>query len=328
VVAAAERFEVGQPAEGAGQSAEGGDRTPTGRSAEGGDRTPTGQSAEGGDRTPTGQSGGEERARTGILLTVAYDGRPFAGFARQPNQRTVAGELDGAVRAIDPHASLVRGASRTDAGVHAHGQVVAFDTERTIPPRGWAHALSHHLPDEISVVAAANVPVNFEPRHHALNKTYRYVFLQSSVRDPFLEGRAWRVAERLNHEAMDAMARTLLGTHDFRAFRSSNDERTDTVRTIVRARVRTARSDARAVELEVTGDRFLHRMMRIISGTLRDVALGRRSAQAFCQAFVTGARGDLGPTAPPHGLYLVRIELDQARHSAWPEEPESAGPDD
>lgn len=268
------------------------------------------------------------RCRTGVLLTVAYDGRRFSGFARQPNQRTVAGELDGAVRAIDPRATPVRGASRTDAGVHAHGQLVAFDTEKVIPPRGWAHALTRHLPEEIAVVGAANVPEDFEPRHHALNKTYRYLFLQSSVRDPFFEGRAWRVEDRLNQEAMDSIAQSLVGTHDFRAFRSSSDERTETVRTIFRARVRTARSDARVLELEVTGDRFLHRMMRIISGTLRDAALGRRDSDVFCQAFVSGARADLGPTAPPHGLYLARIELDQPRESAWPELAQSAFPDD
>src|SRR5687767_6427681 len=131
-----------------------------------------------------------------MLLTIAYDGEPFAGFARQPHARSVAGELDGAVRAIDPSATLVRGASRTDAGVHAHGQIVAFDTDKDIEPRGWALGITRHLPEEIAVVRAARIEAGFVPRHQALNKTYRYVFLCSAARDPFLEGRAWRIAHR------------------------------------------------------------------------------------------------------------------------------------
>jgi tRNA pseudouridine38-40 synthase len=117
---------------------------------------------------------------------------------------------------------------------------------------------------------------------------------------------------------MDAVAQTLVGEHDFRAFRSSTDERAETVRRIFRARVRRASSDERIIALEVTGDRFLHRMMRIIAGTLLDVGRGNRGAEAFCQAFVSGARGDLGPTAPPYGLYLARIALDTPPQNQWP----------
>ncbi len=252
----------------------------------------------------------------GVLLTVAYDGAPFSGFARQPDTRTIAGELDGAVRAIDPHASLVRGASRTDAGVHARGQRVAFDTALSIPPRGWAMALARELPDEIAVVGAAEVEPGFEPRHHALRKIYRYVVLESAVRDPFLAGRVWRVGDRLNHEAMQREAVSLVGTHDFRAFRSSADEREETVRQILRAKVEIG--GPQCLEIEVEGDRFMHRMVRIIVGTLVDIGRGRLAAGAIGRAIKSGARNDLGLTAPPDGLFLERITLDDPGKNPWP----------
>lgn len=259
----------------------------------------------------------------GVLLTVAYNGAPFSGFARQPNARTIAGELDGAVRAIDPRASLVRGASRTDAGVHAHGQRVAFDTELSIAPRGWAMALARELPDEIAAVGAAEVEPGYEPRHHAVRKTYRYVVFQSPMRDPFLVGRAWRVGERLNHELMEREAEALVGTHDFRAFRSSADERQETVRQILRATV--AGNGGSCLEIEVEGDRFMHRMMRIIAGTLVDIGRGRLAPGAVERAIRSGTREDLGVTAPPDGLFLLDIVLSEPGRNAWPGT--QAGPD-
>jgi tRNA pseudouridine38-40 synthase len=253
-----------------------------------------------------------------VLLTVAYDGAMFSGFARQPNARTIAGEIDGAVHAVDPRASQVRGASRTDAGVHALGQPVAFDAARDIEPRGWALAINSHLPNEISVTRAARVTTGFDPRRHALRKTYRYVVLESQLRDPFLAQRAWRVSERLNQPLMQEEAMALIGTHDFRAFRAAADEREDTVRSIVRAEVRTTGGDARRLEIEIEGDRFLYRMVRIISGTLVDVGRGRLSPGAIARALANGSREDLGMTAPPEGLYLDHVVLDDYGHDSWP----------
>jgi tRNA pseudouridine38-40 synthase len=257
--------------------------------------------------------------RFGVLLRVAYVGTPFAGFARQPMARTVAGELDGAVRSIDPHASLVRGASRTDAGVHARGQVVAFDTHKEIEPRGWALALAQHLPNEISVVASASVEVGYDPRFHALFKKYAYRVLVSPVRDPFLADRAWRVGERLNHHAMREEAAALVGEHDFRAFRAASDQRENTVRTILRAVVDAAPHDPRQLVIEVEGNRFLYKMMRIISGTLVDVGRGRLEPGVVARALSGGSRGDLGLTAPAEGLCLEHVHLDDPGSHPWPE---------
>src|SRR5688572_3882031 len=170
----------------------------------------------------------------GVLLTLSYDGTPFSGYAKQINARTIAGELEGAIATVDPKASTTRGVSRTDAGVHARGQIVAFDTTRDIEPRGWVLALNRELPDEIAVVRAARCEPRFEPRRAVQSKTYTYRILQSPTREPLLEGTAWRIPYRLNQLAMREAAAMLQGEHDFRAFRGAADARQDTVRRIFR----------------------------------------------------------------------------------------------
>ena len=248
--------------------------------------------------------------RFGVLLTVAYDGRRFSGWARQTNARSVAGELDGAIAAIDPKASQTRGLSRTDAGVHAREQLVAFDTDKDIGLRGWVLALSQHLPDEIAVVRATRVTPGFDARRLATRKVYRYTVLHSLVRDPFLEGRAWRVMERFNHSDLNAIAQSLVGKHDFAAFRGAADTRTETVRQIFRIEVRPAHSDQRITQVEVEGDKFLYNMVRIIVGTLIDIGRERRPKDALTRALASGERTDLGMTAPPDGLCLERVIVE------------------
>ncbi|HET9960405.1 MAG TPA: tRNA pseudouridine(38-40) synthase TruA [Polyangiaceae bacterium] len=260
----------------------------------------------------------EPHSSRSVLLTVAYDGSNFAGYAAQTNARTVAGELLGAIRALDPKVKSLRGTSRTDAGVHARGQLVAFDTGTRIPARGWVLGLGPHLPKEIAIVRAALVPEGFEPRRHVVRKTYRYVLLRSAVRDPFLESRAWRITDRLNHTDMQRAADALLGEHDFAAFRGAADERENTVRRMFRVEVRTARSDERILEIVVEGDRFLYRMVRIIAGTLVDVGRGRLDPGVIGRAIASKRREDLGITAPPDGLFLDRIELDEAPGECFP----------
>jgi tRNA pseudouridine38-40 synthase len=246
----------------------------------------------------------------GILLRVAYDGGPFSGFAIQPKARTIAGELLGAVRAVDPAVSEVRGASRTDAGVHARDQCVAFDPTRALPPRAWLHEVNRQLPKEIAVRSAVEIARGFAPRFHALQKTYRYLVLGDSIRDPLYEGRVWRVPdlgtpslEDLKHEAA-----ALVGTHDFGGFRSSADQREDTVRTIYSATI--DRRDDNVLAIEVTGSGFMHNMVRIIVGALIDMGRGRLEPGAFARCLVSKDRRHLGITAPPEGLYLWKTDLD------------------
>lgn len=257
--------------------------------------------------------------RVGVLLTLAYDGASFSGFAAQNNTaRTVASVLTGAIRAMDPRATGLRVASRTDAGVHARGQVASFDSMLRIEPRGWLLGLSGHLPPQIAVQRVARVQQNFNPSKAAVAKTYRYLILRGTVRDPFLHGRAWRVHERLDLEAMRREAAALLGTHDFAAFRGARDQRPTTVRSISRAEISEVPGEPRCIAFEIRGDRFLYHMVRIIVGTLVDVGRGSCAPGAIARAQRSGERTDLGMTAPPDGLCLERIELANSGHDEWP----------
>ena len=255
----------------------------------------------------------------GVLLTVAYDGERFSGWASQPagGVRTVHDVLAAAIASMDPGASAPRGASRTDAGVHAEGQVAAFDASRDIDPRGWVLGLDAALPDDVAVRAARQVPVGFEPRAAARGKRYRYRLLLDPVRDPLWRGRAWRVGHPLDLERMARECARLEGTHDFRAFRSARDERQTTERTLRRVALET--EGPRVVGIVVEGSAFMHNMVRIIAGTLVDVARGHLEEGAVTRAIASGERGDLGATAPANGLVLERVELEGAEGGEpWP----------
>jgi len=215
----------------------------------------------------------------------------------------------------------IRGASRTDAGVHAHGQRVAFDTALDVPPRGWVLAVTRHLPREIAVRRAAWVSPGFSPRFTSRGKRYRYLIFRDPVRDPFLEGRVWRSASFASAEAVDRARReaTLaLGTHDFAAFRASADERTNTVRTLRACELSEDPGDPRLLRVDVEGDAFLHNMVRILVGTLADVARGRLAEGAIPRALASRDRRDAGITAPGEGLYLMQVLLDDEGESPWP----------
>ncbi|MCS6900772.1 MAG: tRNA pseudouridine(38-40) synthase TruA [Myxococcales bacterium] len=254
----------------------------------------------------------------GVLLTVAYDGGAYAGWAPQKHAVTVAGTLLEAIRRMAPAVDEVRGVSRTDAGVHARGQRVAFDAPENIPLRGWVLGLTRNLPPDISVRAAARVETGFDPRFHSIGKRYIYTVLCDPLRDPFLEGYAWRLPEPLDLEPMRRAAATLLGTHDFRAFRAAADERTDTTRTLRRVEVLRDSADPRLLRVIVEGDRFLYHMVRILAGTLVDIGAGRREPEVCAGALASGERALLGQTAPARGLLLDEVFLDREGTERWP----------
>ncbi len=254
----------------------------------------------------------------GVLLWIAYDGACFHGMARQQNLRTIAGELNGAIAAIDTHASLVRQLSRTDAGVHALQQVVAFDSTKNVSSRGWVLGLTKHLSREISVTSASVVPVGFDPRDFVVAKTYRYRILQSQVRDPFLDRKAWRLGERLNHAAMRAEAVELEGHHNFAAFRSIGDKRNDTWRSLTRISLDPDPSDNRVIWWTFEGQSFLMHMIRIIVGALVDVGRGKIAPGVCARALTSCSRRDLGVTAPAGGLYLHQVRLRELGADRWP----------
>jgi tRNA pseudouridine38-40 synthase len=257
----------------------------------------------------------------GVLLTVAYDGTAFSGWAAQApgESRTVEETVWAAVRAVDPRASKLRGVSRTDAGVHAEAQKAAFDaTLEGIDARGWVMAVNAHLPDDVAVRHALVLPVGFNPRHASKWKRYRYRLLLDMVRDPLQRIRSWRVGYRIDEDQMRRACAMLEGTHDFGAFRTARDDRPTTVRTL--SSVALEPLSARVLSVAVTGDAFMHNMVRIMVGTLVDVGRGKLELSAIERAFETKRRDTLGMTAPAHGLTLEQVELDLPPDTgaSWP----------
>ena len=254
---------------------------------------------------------------SGIRLKVAYDGSGFAGFQRQRDQRTVQGVLCAAAERIAGHPVLVRGASRTDSGVHALGQVVAFASERELPLERWARALNRVLPDDVAVRDPESCPVDYDPRFDARDKTYRYLIHTGAVRDPLIRGTSWHLARLLRRDRaidLDAMRQCcalFTGTHDFRAFRGAADQRENTVRTMLRVELleRWA-GDPTLLALEVHGNAFMLNMVRIMAGTLVEVGRGRMKAAAVTELLGEGGtRSRAGMTAPAHALTLVEMRL-------------------
>jgi tRNA pseudouridine38-40 synthase len=273
----------------------------------------------------------------GVRITLAYDGTRFAGFQRQrppPGQSevcTVQGVLEAAIARITDTPVVVRGASRTDSGVHAEGQVVAFDSERELPPRRWLLAINRYLPDDVAVQAVEECAPGYAPRFDAVDKTYRYLYHLGLARDPLLMHRAWQLARSgpppddgaatpharsgpLDLAAMRAAAAQLLGTHDFRAFRAADDERHNTVRTLHRVELLENFHDRKnLLALEVRGSAFMKNMVRIIAGTL--IAVGRERLTAADVPALLGehaVRTRPMETAPAHGLTLLRVTLGRS----------------
>ncbi len=256
-----------------------------------------------------------------VLLSIAYDGAPFSGVAVQDNARTVGGVLLGALQRLDPSVLKLRVASRTDAGVHARDQRVAFDTAITVPNRAWVRGLLPYLPPTIVVTRAASVAVGFNPRFETVEKRYRYLLLCQFRSDPFWFRRAWRVGPIERPHGLEAMRSELLpmlGTHDFAGFASARDQRENTVRTMNAIDVVPISDSPSVVAVDVTGNGFLHNMVRIIVGTAVDVARGRLAPGAIASALSSRDRRELGMTAPPDGLYLERLTLNDEGTDPWP----------
>ncbi|MDB4995475.1 MAG: tRNA pseudouridine synthase [Myxococcaceae bacterium] len=254
----------------------------------------------------------------GVLLQVAYDGTAFQGWATQKEGRTVEDTLRGAIAAFDPRASAPRGTSRTDSGVHAEAQMAAFDASRAIPSRGWVLALNQHLPDDVAVRAARPVEPGFNPRFHARGKRYRYRLVLDRVRDPRLRTQAWRIGWPMDLERLEREAQAIVGEHDFGGFRSAQDPRQATVRTMTRVAVEPL--EGRVVSIVIEGNAFLYNMVRILVGTLVDVARGHLAEGTIKKTIASKDRRMAGTTAPAHGLTLEHVDLalPEGTGAAWP----------
>jgi tRNA pseudouridine38-40 synthase len=239
-----------------------------------------------------------------IKLTLCYDGTDFHGWQRQPGLRTVQQSLEEAIYQLSGCRTATTASSRTDAGVHALGQVVHFLTASRHSTETIQRGLNALLPRDIRVLDAQEKPQAFHATLDARSKRYRYVVDNGRIASPFQLRYSWHVHARLDAAAMDRAGQRLLGRHDFRSFETDWPNRLSSVRTIVDLKVERSES---FVTIEVEADGFLYNMVRSIVGTLKLVGSGKRPEAWVSDVLAAESRILAGPTAPPQGLFLVRV---------------------
>ncbi|MFC4765918.1 tRNA pseudouridine(38-40) synthase TruA [Effusibacillus consociatus] len=239
-----------------------------------------------------------------IKLTVSYEGTDFHGFQVQPGLRTVQGELELALQKLTGEPVQVIGSGRTDAGVHAWGQIVNFHTASRIPTEKWAIALNVNLPQDLVVRAAEEVPESFHARFDAVGKIYRYQIDRGMFPDVFARRYAWHVPYLLDIEKMRKAAEYLVGELDFTSFCNAGTPLEDKVREIQQV---TLVERGNLLSITVQGSGFLWNMVRIIAGTLTDVGKGRIDPERIPEMLQALDRTKAGVTAPAHGLTLIEV---------------------
>ncbi|MBP1851320.1 tRNA pseudouridine(38-40) synthase TruA [Rhizobium halophytocola] len=241
-------------------------------------------------------------------LTVEYDGTPYVGWQRQDNGASAQGALEKAVLSLTGETVSIRGAGRTDSGVHAVGQVAHVDLSRDWAPYKLRNALNAHLAqarEAVCVVDAFSVADDFDARFSAIRRHYLYRIISRPSRLVLERNRAWWVSKELDHEQMHAAAQQLVGHHDFTTFRSVHCQAHSPVRTLDRLDVS---RNGDLIEIRATAQSFLHNQIRSFAGTLKMAGEGRMSVDDVKAALEARDRSACGPVAPPEGLYFMKVE--------------------
>lgn len=240
-----------------------------------------------------------------IMIVVAYEGTAYRGWQKQPDSLGIQGELEYACCKVFNKKNIsITGSGRTDAGVHALGQVANFTVDTTIPINKIPEVINNNLPKDIAVLKAIEVSPEFHARHSAHKKIYRYQIYPSRIRSPFLKDFAYQVKYDLDIGRMKEEVGHLVGQHDFKGFMSSGSDIKSTIRTIYRADIY---RDGDLIVIEVEGNGFLYNMVRIIAGTMVDIGRGKIT-ESLKDIIGSGVRGRAGHTAPPQGLFLVEVD--------------------
>lgn len=242
-----------------------------------------------------------------IKITMEYDGTNYAGWQWQPDEPTLQGAVEKAIMRVTGEKLRVTASGRTDAGVHAYGQVVNFHTGAELKPHSWQGALNHFLPDDMTVLSAEEADPDFSARYSARGKRYDYIVLNRWTQSPLLRNRAWHVGFPLDVEAMRLAALHLIGEHDFSSFQASGCSASHPVRELMLLEVRQAGD---MITFSLGASAFLQHMVRNIAGTLVDVGRGRFTPGEVGEILAARDRTIAGPTAPPQGLYLMRVFYD------------------
>ena len=240
-----------------------------------------------------------------IRLTIEYDGKDYNGWQKQPNKLNIQGEIERAIFNIMHEEVDLIGSGRTDAGVHSLGQVANFKTNSNFPIEKMPIALNSQLKNSIVIKKAEEVDERFHSRYNAKNKTYRYIINNSKTGTAIYRNLEYCYPFELDVEKMQEAAKYFEGEHDFKAFKSSGTSGKNSVRTIYKAEVK---KDGERIIIELTGNGFLYNMVRIISGTLLDVGLGKIKPEEISEIIKSKNRQNAGKTLPAHGLYLVCVE--------------------
>ena len=240
-----------------------------------------------------------------IKLTIEYDGKDFNGWQKQPDKLNIQGEIEKAIFLVTGEKVEIYGSGRTDAGVHAIGQVANFKTNSKIPTNKFAYAINSKLKKSIIIKKAQEVSENFHSRYNCKEKTYRYIINNSEQGTAIYRNQEYHISSALDIQAMKKAASYFEGEHDFKGFKASGTSNKSSIRTIYKAKVK---KEKERIIIELTGNGFLYNMVRIISGTLVDVGLGKIKPEDIPEIIESKYRQRAGKTLPPYGLYLVSVK--------------------